>query len=56
MHKSHAMRCNGNPNHPGILEETMDWLEGKDFGASPEEVTHIQEPTPYNELAEDESN
>ncbi|KAK4806932.1 LOW QUALITY PROTEIN: hypothetical protein QYF61_012653 [Mycteria americana] len=44
----------GNPNYPGILEEIMDWPEGRDFRASPEEVTHAQETTPYNDLKEDE--
>ncbi|GAB0207771.1 hypothetical protein GRJ2_003242800 [Grus japonensis] len=29
----------GKPNHPGILEEIMDWPEGRDFGALPEEET-----------------
>ncbi|GAB0201689.1 hypothetical protein GRJ2_002634500 [Grus japonensis] len=42
------------PNHPGILEEIMDWPEGRDFGALPEEVAHAQEAPPYNELPEDE--
>ncbi|GAB0190200.1 hypothetical protein GRJ2_001485300 [Grus japonensis] len=44
----------GKPNHPGILEEIMDWPEGRDFGALPEEVAHAQEAPPYNELPEDE--
>ncbi|KAK4811370.1 hypothetical protein QYF61_027599 [Mycteria americana] len=44
----------GNPNHPGILEEIMDWPEDRDFGALPEEVAHAQEAPPYNELSEDE--
>jgi len=39
----------GNPSRPGILEEIMDWPEGKDFGASPEEeVTHAEEAPLYN--------
>ncbi|KAM9600007.1 ribonuclease H-like [Morphnus guianensis] len=32
----------------------MDWPEGRDFGASPEEVARAQEAPPYNELSEDE--
>ncbi|GAB0210089.1 hypothetical protein GRJ2_003474700 [Grus japonensis] len=44
----------GKPNHPGILEEVMDWPEGRDFGALPEEVARAQEAPPYNELPEDE--
>ena len=44
----------GKPNHPGILEEIMDWPEGRDFGALPEEVARAQEAPPYNELPEDE--
>ncbi|GAB0209715.1 hypothetical protein GRJ2_003437200 [Grus japonensis] len=44
----------GKPNHPGILEEIMDWPEGRDFGALPEEVACAQEAPPYNELPEDE--
>ncbi|KAK4807003.1 hypothetical protein QYF61_000332 [Mycteria americana] len=45
----------GNPNHPGILEVIMDWLEGKDFGISPEEeVTHAEEAPLYNKLPENE--
>uniref|UniRef100_A0A8D0EPB9 RNase H type-1 domain-containing protein n=1 Tax=Strix occidentalis caurina TaxID=311401 RepID=A0A8D0EPB9_STROC len=44
----------GKPNRPGILEEIMDWPEGRDFGALPEEVARAQEAPPYNELPEDE--
>ncbi|KAK4807063.1 hypothetical protein QYF61_018404 [Mycteria americana] len=44
----------GKPNCPGILEEIMDWPEGRDFGALPEEVAHDREAPPYNELSEDE--
>ena len=44
----------GKSNRPGILEEIMEWPEGRDFGASPEEVTRAQEAPPYNELSEDE--
>ncbi|KAK4810791.1 hypothetical protein QYF61_008763 [Mycteria americana] len=44
----------GNPNHPGILEEIVDWPEGSDFRALPEEVARAQEAPPYNELSEDE--
>ncbi|GAB0207580.1 hypothetical protein GRJ2_003223700 [Grus japonensis] len=44
----------GKPNHPGILEEIVDWPEGRDFGALPEEVARAQEAPPYNELSEDE--
>ncbi|GAB0203256.1 hypothetical protein GRJ2_002791200 [Grus japonensis] len=44
----------GKPNHPGILEEVMDWPGGRDFGALPEEVAHAQEAPPSNELPEDE--
>ncbi|XP_010561942.1 PREDICTED: uncharacterized protein LOC104829417 [Haliaeetus leucocephalus] len=43
----------GKSNRPGILEEIMDWPEGRDFGASPEEVARAQEAPPYNELSED---
>ncbi|XP_054675222.1 ribonuclease H-like [Grus americana] len=32
----------------------MDWPEGRDFGALPEEVACAQEAPPYNELPEDE--
>ncbi|PKU39963.1 hypothetical protein llap_9731 [Limosa lapponica baueri] len=28
----------GKPNHPRILEESMDWPKGTNFGALPEEV------------------
>ncbi|KAK4810497.1 hypothetical protein QYF61_004277 [Mycteria americana] len=45
---------NGEPNCPGILEEIMDWPEDRNFGASPEEVTHAQEVPPDNELSEGE--
>lgn len=45
---------NGEANHPGILEEIMDWLEGRDFGVSSEEVARAHEAPPYNELSEDE--
>jgi len=32
----------------------MDWPEGKDFGASPEEkVTHAEEAPLYNKLPEE---
>ncbi|KAK4831366.1 hypothetical protein QYF61_017497 [Mycteria americana] len=31
-----------------ILEEIMDWSEGRDFGALPEEVAHAQVAPPYN--------
>jgi len=45
----------GNPSHPGILEVIMDWPEGKDFEASPEEeVTCAEEAPLYNQLLEDE--
>jgi len=45
----------GNPSRPGILEVIMDWPEGKDFGASPEEeVTRAEEIPLYNQLPEDE--
>ncbi|GAB0180146.1 hypothetical protein GRJ2_000479900 [Grus japonensis] len=44
-----------NPGHPGILEVIMDWLEGKDFGMSPEEeVTRAEEALLYNKLPENE--
>uniref|UniRef100_A0A493TKI9 Uncharacterized protein n=1 Tax=Anas platyrhynchos platyrhynchos TaxID=8840 RepID=A0A493TKI9_ANAPP len=43
----------GKPNRPGILEEIMDWPEGRDFGAPTEEVTRAEEAPPYNELPED---
>jgi len=44
----------GNPSRPGILEVIMDWPEGKDFGASPEEeVTRAEEAPLYNQLPED---
>ncbi|XP_075267239.1 leucine-rich repeat-containing protein 2 isoform X2 [Opisthocomus hoazin] len=44
----------GNPSRPGILEVIMDWREGKDFGASPEEeVTRAEEAPLYNQLPED---
>uniref|UniRef100_A0A8B9VM15 ribonuclease H n=1 Tax=Anas zonorhyncha TaxID=75864 RepID=A0A8B9VM15_9AVES len=43
----------GKPNRPGILEEIMDWPEGRDFGAPTEEVTRPEEAPPYNELPED---
>jgi len=44
----------GNPSHPGILEVIMDWPEGKDFGALPEqEVTFAEEAPLYNKLPED---
>ena len=32
----------------------VNWPEGRDFGASPEEVAHAQVAPPYNELSEDE--
>ncbi|KAJ7413969.1 hypothetical protein BTVI_41909 [Pitangus sulphuratus] len=44
----------GKPNFPGILEEIMDWPEGRDFGALPEKVIHAQEEPPYNKLPENE--
>ena len=44
----------GNPSHPGILEVIMDWPEGKDCGASPEEeVTCAEEAPLYKQLPED---
>lgn len=43
----------GKPNRPGILEEIMDWPEGRDFAVLTEEVTHAEEAPPYNELPED---
>ncbi|KAK4822913.1 hypothetical protein QYF61_023276, partial [Mycteria americana] len=43
----------GKPNRLGILEEIMDWPEGRHFGALPEEVAHAQEAPLYNELSED---
>jgi len=44
----------GNPSHPGILEVIIDWPEGKDFGALPEEeVTRAEEAPLYNKLPED---
>jgi len=44
----------GNPSRPGILEVIMDWPEGKDFRASPEEeVTLAEEAQLYNVLPED---
>jgi len=43
----------GNLSRPGILEVIMDWPEGKDFGASPEEeVTRAEEAPLYNKLPE----
>jgi len=36
----------GNPSRPGILEVIMDWPEGKDFGASPEEEVTCAEEAP----------
>ncbi|GAB0204116.1 hypothetical protein GRJ2_002877200 [Grus japonensis] len=45
----------GNPNHPGILEVIMDWLEGKDFRMSlEEEVTRTEEDPLSNKLPENE--
>jgi len=41
-------------NHIRIHEQTTDWPEGTDFGASLQDVTHAEEAPPYNELAEDE--
>lgn len=29
----------GDPKHPGVLREIMDWPEGREFGALPKEVT-----------------
>lgn len=43
----------GKPNHPGILEEIVDWPEGRNFAVSPEEITYSQKAPPYNELSED---
>ena len=43
----------GKPNRPGILEEIMDWTEGRDFGVPTEEVTRAEEAPAYNELPED---
>ncbi|KAJ7413318.1 hypothetical protein BTVI_43791 [Pitangus sulphuratus] len=45
----------GKPNFLGILEEIMDWPEGRDFEALPEEVTRAQETPPYNKLPENET-
>ena len=50
----HAAGSTGETQPPGILEEIMDWPEGRDFGALPEKVAHAQEAQPYNELSEDE--
>ncbi|PKU30873.1 hypothetical protein llap_18822 [Limosa lapponica baueri] len=44
----------GNPNCPGILEVIMDWLEGRNFGVSPEEVTCAEEAPLYNKLPENQ--
>ena len=44
----------GNLNCPGVLEEIMDWSEGRDFRASPEEVTHAQEAPLYKKLSVNE--
>lgn len=44
----------GNPSHPGILKEIMDWLEGIHFKASLKEVTHAQEVLPGTDLSEGE--
>jgi len=44
----------GNPSHLGILQVIMDWPEGKDFGALPEEeVIRVEEAPLYNQLLED---
>ncbi|KAK4828524.1 hypothetical protein QYF61_026946 [Mycteria americana] len=44
----------GKANCPGILEEIIDWPEGRDIGPLPEEVARAQKAPPYNELSEDE--
>ena len=44
----------GNLSCPGILEVIVDWLEGKKFAMSPEEVLRAKEAPPYNELPEKE--
>ena len=43
----------GKPNHPGILEEIMDWPEGRNFRVPTEELRCAEEEPPYNELPED---
>lgn len=43
----------GNSNNLGILEETMDWPEGRYCGALPKGVTPAQE-APLYELSESE--
>jgi len=44
-----------NASQSRILELIMDWPEGKDFGASPEEeMTRAEEAPLYNKLPENE--
>ncbi|XP_071889075.1 uncharacterized protein [Anas platyrhynchos] len=43
----------GKPNRPVILEEIIDWPEGRDFRVPTEEVNRAEEAPPYNELPED---
>ncbi|RMC01108.1 hypothetical protein DUI87_22374 [Hirundo rustica rustica] len=49
----------GNPNCPGILEIITNWPEGENFGLTDEEeqeqVTHAEEPPPYNQLPAEET-
>lgn len=37
----------GKPYFLGILEEIMNWTEGRDFGTVPEKVTCAREAPPY---------
>ena len=46
------MGLSGKPDCLGILEVIMIWLEGQNFGVSPEEVTHAEEAPLYNKLPE----
>lgn len=34
----------GNPSYPGVLEETTDWPENRDFGDLSKEVTCAKRP------------
>ena len=41
----------GNPHQPGILDVIMDWLEGQNFGVSPD---HAEEAPLCNRLRRNE--
>jgi len=43
----------GNPNHPRILQQIMDYPEGRDFRALCKKVNPAEKPPPY-ELSESE--